>query len=65
MLKLFEFEPNSTGFDTFYIMSDTLENAIENLCKLENFTKEFYSKYQYMYTIKEYGVNEPTWSDNC
>jgi hypothetical protein len=64
-MNLFEFTPNETGYDSFFVMSDTLENALTALCKLENFDMSFWAKYKHKYTVNIYGANDPTWSDNC
>lgn len=64
-MKLFEFTPNETGYDSFYIMSETEEEALKNLCKLKQFNMDFWNKYKHKYIITTYKVNESTWSDNC
>ena len=33
-MKLFVFDPRKIGYDTFYVMSETIENAIKSLEKL-------------------------------
>jgi hypothetical protein len=62
-MKLFEFVPNETGYDSFFVMSETVENAIESLKKLPD--GGAYMKFKEKYTINEYGEDEPTYSDNC
>lgn len=64
-MKLFEFTPNETGYDSFYVMSETEDEALKSLCKLEDFDMTFWNKYKHKYRIKTFDVNEPTWTENC
>lgn len=43
-MNLFEFTPNETGYDSFYVMSDSLEEAIKaikNISDPESNTADF------------------------
>jgi len=66
-MKLYEFTPNETGFNSFYVMSESVEKAIESLKTLtgEYSSPEHYFDYKHKYEIKEFNVNEPTWVMNC
>lgn len=64
-MKLFEFEPDETGYDSYFVMSDTKSNALKALCKLPNFDMKFWNAYKHKYKIRVYGPNEPAWIENC
>ena len=63
-MKLFVFTPNETGFYSFYVMSETEEEALKSLNKLKEFDMADWDNYSHIYTIKFYDVNEPTCIDN-
>lgn len=66
-MKLYEFTPNETGFNSFYVVSTSKDEAIESLKTLseEYSDPEHFFNDREKYTIKEYGVNKPTWVLNC
>ena len=66
-MKLYEFTPNETGFNSFYVMSESVEEAIESLKTLtEQYSSpEQYFDYKHKYKIKEHNINKPTWVMNC
>ena len=55
--------PNETGFNSFYVMSESIEEAINSLNSLtEQYScPEHYFKYKHEYKIEEFNVNEPVW----
>jgi len=80
MKHLYEFTPNETGYDSFFVMSESLDKAIEAVeafskkpydtsilvdgSKIDHYPTD-YEKYRHKYRIKEYGENEVAWNDNC
>lgn len=80
MKHLYEFTPNETGYDSFYVMSESVDEAIKSVMafsmkphststlvdgtKIDHYPTDF-EKYRHKYRIKVYGENEVTWTDNC
>lgn len=64
-MKLFEFTTRRFGWDSFYVMSTSEEEAIQALCSLENFSMNFWNDNKHMYKIYTYGENEPIWCENA
>jgi hypothetical protein len=66
-MKLFSFEPNETGFNSYYVMSDSVDNAIESIRRLtEKYSEpEIFFKNRHKYIIRELDINEVAWMENC
>lgn len=62
-MKLFEFIPNTTGLNAFYVASETIEMAVDSLktLKEEYSCPEDYFENKERYTIITHDPNEPTW----
>ena len=64
-IQLFEFAPDTTGLNSYFVMSTSVDEALKALCKLENFDMEYWEIWQHRYTIHVWGLNEPTWNENA
>lgn len=66
-MKLYEFTPDEIGFNSFFVISESIEEAIESLKKLkeEYSSPEQFFDNKHKYKIKEFNANEPTWVMNC
>lgn len=65
--KLFVFDTDQTGPTIFYVMSKSLELAIEHVknYKHDNGQYNDYKEHPEKYRILEYGLNEVVWAENC
>jgi hypothetical protein len=67
-LRLYEFAPNENGYDTYFVMGTSEEEARKRILETENERPNSYpfSKYikKYVY-VNSYGINEVAYSDNC
>jgi hypothetical protein len=65
IMKLFEVSANETGPKSFFIMSDSVENAIKGIKSIPEGDDLDDPDYKDKYTVKEFGENEPAWAENC
>lgn len=61
--KMFAILPNETGYDSFFVMSDTKENALEAIKLNERY--DSYLKGPDKYTITEHELNDSVWQENA
>lgn len=65
-LKMFAIVPREFGYDSFFVMCDTKENAIEAVLKLKDTERGCdYLKNKDMYTINEHLINDVVWHENA
>ncbi len=61
--KMFAITPDETGYDSYFVMSDTKENAIESLKNNERC--DSYLRRPDKYTITEHELNDSVWHENA
>lgn len=61
--KMFAILPNETGYDSFFVMSDTKENALEAIKLNERY--DSYLRRPDKYTITEHELNDSVWQENA
>jgi hypothetical protein len=64
-MTLFEFVPDETGYDHYFVMSRVKEDAIKAVSKLHDLNMRWWNANKHKYTIREHGPNEPAWGENC
>ncbi len=62
---LFEFQPDETGCNSFYVMSKNIEDAIKAVEAHPENDHYGYTKNKHKYEIFEYKENEVTFVSNC
>lgn len=61
--KMFAIVPDETGYDSFFVMSDTKENALEAIKLNERY--DSYLRRPDKYTITEHELNDSIWHENA
>lgn len=61
--KMFAILPDETGYDSFFVMSDTKENALEAIKLNERYGS--YLRRPDKYTITEHELNDSIWQENA
>lgn len=61
--KMFAIIPDETGYDSFFVVSDTKENALEAIKLNERYNS--YLRRPDKYTITEHEINDSVWHENA